>query len=124
MIGTCNENLFHFRFNGKSCGSYTFRVYGNFSVSKHFKTKLISSAIENIAAFLSQPDILGEENDTHPITAEGRKMHPKLDTFIEKEFVWDLDHDTGSIACIGFTSAGTPVLHVLEHCKRIAHDLV
>ncbi len=116
--------MLHFRLNRQSSCSYTFGVNRNLPVSKHLKSKLICCAVKNIATLFSQTNILRKEYYPHAIAAKGRKMNSQFNTFVEEEFVWNLNHDTGTVACISFAAACAPVLHVLEHGQCIANDLM
>ena len=46
------------------------------------------------------------------------------DAFIKKEFVRNLDHNTGAVACITFAATRSPVLHILQNSKGIRNDLM
>ncbi len=114
MIGTGNENLFHFRFNRKCGWADTFGINRHFAVSQNFKAEFFSSTVENIAAFFSQPDVLGKEHNAYTILSKRRKMNAQFDTFIKEKFMGHLDHNAGAIAGIVFAATGTAVLHVFQ----------
>ena len=51
-------------------------------------------------------------------------MESKPDAFVKEEFMRCLDHDPGSVSCVAFTAAGTPVFHIFEYGECVRNDLM
>ena len=51
-------------------------------------------------------------------------MKPQPYTFVKKEFVRGLDHDTRTISGIDFTTTGTPVFHIFQDGECVGNNLV
>src|SRR5206468_2233161 len=80
--------------------------------------------IEDIAALFTQTDLAGEEDYPNAVTAESRQMNAQLNALVKEKFVRCLNHNTGAIACIIFTTAGTPMFHIFQYGQSIANVLV
>ncbi len=124
MIGAGDEDLFHFRFYGEGGRADAVGVDGDFAIAEDLQAEFFGRAGEDIAAFFFEADIAGEEEHADAVFAIGGQVDAEPDTFVEKEFMRDLDHDAGAVAGVVFTAAGAAVFHVLQDRQRVGDDLV
>jgi hypothetical protein len=124
VIRAGDENLFHFRFYGKGRGADAGRVYGNLAPGEDLHSQFLGSTDKNVPALFPQLQFLREEDHTHGILAIGRQMYSQLQALLEEEFMGNLDLDTGTVACVGFTTTGSAMFHILQDGEGIRDDLV
>ena len=124
MVGAGDEYLFHFRFYGQGGGADTFGVDRDLSPGEDLQTEFFSRPMEDVAAFLPESDLTGEEDRSHPVLSEGRQVDTEFQAFLEEEFVGRLYEDARSVARVVFATAGASVLHVFEDGECIRDDLM
>ena len=114
MVRAGNENLLDHRFYGQGGRPDIKCIDRNTPVGKYFKAKFFCGPVENVTAFFPQLYLFWKENNAYGVPSKRGQVDAKLYAFVKKEFVWDLDEYSGSISCVAFTTAGSPVLHIFK----------
>ena len=117
---TCNEHLFDGRFVAQCSLTQTVRV-GRYIAEVHqlksLTFNLFNHNREDILLFLL---ILRQEDETRTIFTFFRHW----DTLKKNKLMWNLEHDTGTVARLVISTLCTTMAHVFEYLQGIIDQLM
>src|SRR6185295_15114827 len=91
------------------------------AISQEGHFHFLDLPVENSTAFFTCFWITWEEYKPYGIVSGWRKLDAKFVAFVRKEFMGNLNQNSGPVSGVGFATAGTAVAHPLQHGDGI-HD--